>query len=116
MKELRQRIQNENNKVVSDENKLVEIFSKYFENIVQNLGIDDLTNTSSDNDAVSIRKAIEKYQNHPSIEVIRENIDNTNNFSFDLIYSECISKIISDIDASKATQQGDILTKIIKDN
>ena len=45
----------ENNKVVSDESELVEIFSKYFGNIVQNLGIDGLTNTSSDNDAVTIR-------------------------------------------------------------
>ena len=82
----------ENNKVVSDESKLVEIFSKYFGNIVQNLGIDGLTNTSSDNDAVTIRQAIEKYQNHPSIKVIRENIDTTNNFSFDLINPECIKK------------------------
>ena len=38
----------ENNKVVSDESELVEILSKYFGNIVQNLGIDGLTNTSSD--------------------------------------------------------------------
>ena len=90
----------ENNKVVSDESKLVEIFSKYFGNIVQNLGIDGLTNTSSDNDAVTIRQAIEKYQNHPSIKVIRENIDTTNNFSFDLINPECI-KNINNLDTSK---------------
>ena len=50
-----------NNKVVSDESELAEIFSKYFGNIVQNLGINNL-------------------------------------------------------DTSKATQQGDIPTKIIKDN
>ena len=61
----------ENNKVVSDESKLEEIFSKYFGNIVQNLGIHGLTNISSDNDAVTIRKAIEKYENHPSTKVIR---------------------------------------------
>ena len=48
----------ENNKVVSGESKLVEIFSKYFGNIVQNLGIDGLTNISSDKDTVTIRKAI----------------------------------------------------------
>ena len=42
------------NKVVSDESELVEIF-KYFGNIVQNLGIDGLTNTSSDNDAVNYK-------------------------------------------------------------
>ena len=50
-----------NNKVVSDESELAEIFSKYFGNIVQNLGKNNL-------------------------------------------------------DTSKATQQGDIATKIIKDN
>ena len=61
----------ENNKVVSDESEFVEIFSKYFGNIVQNLGVDGLTNDSSDNDVVTIRKTIEKYQNHPSIKVIR---------------------------------------------
>ena len=75
-----------------------------------------MTNISSDNDAGTIRKAIEKYQNHPSIKVIRENIDTTNNFSFDLINPEWISKIINNLDTLKATQQGDIPTKIIKDN
>ena len=97
----------ENNKVVSDESKLVEIFRKYFGNIVQNLEIDSLTNISSDNDAVTIRKAIEKFQNHPSIKVIREKIGTINNFSFDLINPECISKIINNLDSSKAKQQGD---------
>ena len=61
----------ENNKVVPDEIEFVEIFSKYFGNIVQNLGVDGLTNDSSDNDVVTIRQTIEKYQNHPSIKVIR---------------------------------------------
>ena len=74
----------ENNLVVSDESELVESFSRYFGSIFQNLEIDALTNTSLDNGAVSLRQAIEKCQNHPSIKVIRENIDTTNNFSFDL--------------------------------
>ena len=104
----------ENNKVVSDESKLVEIFGKYFGNIIQNLGIDGLTNISSDNETVTMRKAIEKYQNHPSIKLIRENIDTGKNFSFDLINPECISKIINKVDTSKDTQQGDIPTKIVK--
>ena len=106
----------ENNKVVLGESKLEEIFSKYFGNIVQNLGIDGLTNISSDNDTVTIRIAIKKYQNYPSIKVIWENIDTTNNFSFDLINPECISKIINNLDSSKATQQVDIPTNTIKDN
>ena len=72
--------------------------------IGENLGIDGLTNISSDNDAV--RKAIEKYQNHPSVKTIRENIDTTNNFSFDLINPECISKIINNLDSFKFPGHG----------
>ena len=85
----------ENNKVVSYKSKL-EIFSKYFENTGQNLGIDGLTNICY----LTIGKAIEKYQNHSSIKVIRKNIDTTNNFSFDLINPECI-KNINNLDTSK---------------
>ena len=57
-----------------------------------------------------------RHQNHPSIKVIRANIKSTKNFSFDLIDPECIYKIINNLDTSKATQQDDIPTKIIKDN
>ena len=106
-------------KLLAYGHELVEIFSKYFGSIVQNLRRDGLANISSDNDTATIsieREAIEKYQNHPRIKVIRENIDATNNFSFDLINPECISKIIYNLDPSKARQQGVILTKIIKDN
>ena len=77
----------ENNKVVSEKSELLEIFSKYFGNIVQKLGIDGLTNISSDNDTVT--RAAEKYQNLPSLKVIRGNTDSTNNLSFDLINPEC---------------------------
>ena len=61
-------------------------------------------------------KSHKKYKNHPSIKAIRENIDTTKNFSFGLINHECISKIINNLDTSKATLQGDIPTKNIKDN
>ena len=56
-----------NNKFVLDESELLDTFSKYFEYIVQNLGIDGLTNISSDNNTSTIRIAIDKYQNYPSI-------------------------------------------------
>ena len=103
----------ENNRVVSDESELVEVFTGYFGNIVWNLGIDGLTNISSDNGTLAIRKAIEKYQNHPSLKVLREN---TNSFSFDFINPQCIRKIINNLNTWKATQQSDIPTKIIRYN
>ena len=104
----------ENKRVVSDENKLLESFIKYCTNIFQDLGIDGLANISSDHDAVTIWKPIDKYQNHPSIKVILKNVDTTSNFSFDLINPECISRIINSLDTSKDAKQGDIPAKIIK--
>ena len=104
----------ENKRVVSDENKLLESFIKYCTNIFQDLGIDDVANISSDHDAATTWKPIDKYQNHPSIKVILENVDTTNNFSFDLINPACISKIINNLDTSKDANQGDIPAKIIK--
>ena len=75
LKEFHERITlAENNKVVSNKSKLVEIFGKYFGNIVQNLVIDGLTNTSSDNDAVTTRQAVGKYQNYPITKVIQEQL------------------------------------------
>ena len=65
----------ENNRLASDEKEL-EIFSKYFGNIVQNLRADGLTSIFRDNTAVYWKN---QYQNHPSIDVMRENIDPTNN-------------------------------------
>ena len=40
----------------------------------------------------------------PSIKVIHENTDVTNNLSFELINPECISEIINNFDTSKPTQ------------
>ena len=47
----------ETNRVIPYESKLKKNFSKNFRNIVKNLGIDGLTNISSDNDTVTIRNA-----------------------------------------------------------
>ena len=43
------------------------MFSKYFGNIVQNLGIDSLTSSSSDNKILTVRKTLQKYQNYSTI-------------------------------------------------
>ena len=51
---------------------------------------------------------MEKYQNHSSIKLIRENINSTINFSFDLINLEFISKIKNYLDTSKQTQQREV--------
>ena len=96
----------EKNRVASNESEVTEIF-RFFGNIVQNLGIDGLFNISSDNDFVTIRKTIENIKISKSSwykKVKRENMDQQKSLLTWLTLT------------SKATQQGDIPTKIIKEN
>ena len=61
-----------------------------------------------------VLKAIFKYQNHPSIIKIKQNILQTKTFSFQKIRKEEIEKQILSLDTSKARQQTDIPTRIVK--
>ena len=46
-------------------------------------------------------RAIQKYKNHPSIQMIKETSDSNKTFSFDLVYT--IFKEILSVDTKKAT-------------
>ena len=109
----------ENEEIVSDENELCEIFNKYFGNIVSNLKIPQYEktqhiNTEDLSDPVSI--AIKAYQNHPSVIAIQNTLLANQTFSFGQITIEDIIKEITNLDPSKASQENDVPTKIIKEN
>ena len=62
------------NKIISNDDKVAEEFSTFFENVVKSLNIKprnlSLGNTTNLSDPVEI--AIKKFENHPSVQVIRE--------------------------------------------
>ena len=62
------------NKIISNDDKVAEEFSTFFENVVKSLNIKprnlSLGNTTNLSDPVEI--AIKKFENHPSIQEIRE--------------------------------------------
>ena len=51
---------NQNNRVVSEESELNQIFDKYFENIIKILGINDLTIIFLNNGIVTLRIVTQK--------------------------------------------------------
>ena len=58
-----------------------------------------------------------KYKNHPSIRLIKENYRNTNNtFHFENVSVKEIKKELRNLLSSKAAQDTDIPTKVIKEN
>ena len=62
------------NKIISNDDKVAEEFSTFFENVVKSLNIKpknlSLGNTTNLSDPAE--SAIKKFENHPSVQVIRE--------------------------------------------
>ena len=106
----------EGGQMVSDKKKVAEILNNYFMESVENLEVERYMPTivieddENDND---VDKMIKKFQNHPSILKINENVKTEGSFKFrDVTEEETFNKIIS-LDPSKACMKDDIPTKVI---
>ena len=102
------------NKIVSKDNELVEIFNEYFGNIVKNLGIKYNNDIRLDNDPVI--NAIKIHEGHASIRKIKDLSGENNIFCFDLVTFDEVWEEIDKLDTYKTSQHLDIPTKIIKQN
>ena len=108
----------DNNNIISSDIEVAEKLNSFFGNVVKELNInikeDLLCNVSNINDPVE--RAIQKYKNHPSIQMIKEKFGYNKTFSFDFVSSDTIFKEIVSLDTNKATHSNDIPTKLIKTN
>ena len=86
-------------------------------NIVPNLGIKtqhEFLNTT-DNSQDPIENAIWKYENHPSIILIKKYLEDANSsFVFEIVAKEKFEKLITNLNIRKTVQSNDIPTKIVK--
>ena len=89
----------------------------FFSNIVSNLNIPEysVNDPFIDNINDPILKAIFKYKNHPSIKAIEKVSKLDKLFNFNKVDKEEVFKEIIGLDASKASQDTDVPTKIIKE-
>ena len=87
-------------------------------NILPNLGINtqhEFLNTT-DNSQDPIENAICKYENHPSIILIKKHMQGANSsFVFETVTKEKIEKLITNLNIRKAVQSNDIPTKLVKE-
>ena len=63
-----------------------------------------------------VKRAIQKYKNHPSIEKIKEIFGDNNIFSFDLVVLGTIFKEILYLESFKPTRSNVVPTKIVNAN
>ena len=106
-----------NNEIISKGLNIVELFNKFFANIVSelNLAIDEDLIENVDHIDDPVLKAIEKFKYHPSILAISEKYDK-NTFSFQPVSYEDILKELNNLNISKACQDTDIPTRIVRLN
>ena len=113
----------ENNLIVSDDKNVAEIFNNFFSNAVKNLNIDYYEHFSFDryflckdienNDP--ILKAIEKYENHPSIQKINEINNKKECFSFKYTNLKSVITEIHNLNESKSCPNESLPAKVSKD-
>ena len=112
----------EKNEIINNKEKIAEIFNIYFTNIVSNLKIPLYQDTDlarvidpfAADDATTC--ILEKYKNHPSIIAIQNFCHENKTFNFETIKRDDVLKKNKSLDRSKTSQNGNVPTKIIKEN
>ena len=67
----------EKGEIISDESKVANSFSNFFENPIRSLGIKANEHSEENyNSKTSVEIAIKKFEQHPSINLINKNITN----------------------------------------
>ena len=107
----------EDNSILENNDKIAEAFNNFFTSAVSNLNIPPFVDLAVEIDHIEdpILRIIEQHKNHPSVVAINEKNLNKQ-FSFEYIRNSDIKKEILNLGVSKASQDSDIPTKIIKVN
>ena len=117
IKSIENNVLSENGVLIKDEEQVANIFNIFFVNIVANLGIKtqhESLNTT-DNSQDPIENAICKYENHPSIILIKKHMEGEkSSFVFETVTKEKIETLITNVNIRKAVQSNDIPTKLVK--
>ena len=96
---------------MNKDSDISETFNKYFVNITKDLGIFDWGDGSFDH--LNIFQRISTFDNHPSIQLIKNKYQNTFKFKFKPVTTEQTITFIDEIDCNKSSS-GEIPAKIIK--
>ena len=104
-------------KIITEDQAVAEAFNEFFINIVPNFKTS--TDHGYDNDFIAtddqVTNAVNKLRNHSSIIMIKNKKKNYQSFFVPVTYDDVL-KIVNTLDTAKASQQSDILTKILKQN
>ena len=104
--------------VISSDNEIANVLNTFLSNIVSNLNLTEypISNPYYNKIRDPVLKAVSKYKDHPSITAIERVPKSKDLFNFSNVEKKEIFQEIVCLDASKAFQDTDVPTKIIKEN
>ena len=104
--------------IITDDKKIAETFNTFYTNIVTNLKIPEYKDQEFIDNCIAdpISTILAKYKNHPSIIRIKTAYKSSCEFNFKQVERVEILNEIKSLRTSKASQDSDIPTKIIKEN
>ena len=108
-----------NNRIVSDDREICNIFNEFFVKVVPNLNISEFTGSDNLHENVigdSVQSILYKDRNHPSIIKIKERHESSEKFAFSFVSENEIGKLLINLNARKSSQKSDIPIKQITDN
>ena len=100
-----------NNRILSDDREICDIFNKFFVNVIPNLNIHEFTNSDNLHEHVigdSVQSILYKYRNHPSIIKIKEKRESREKFVFSFVSENEIRNLLRYLNARKSSQKSDI--------
>ena len=104
----------EKDTITSKDEGVAEKLNNFFIEAVENLGIEPfVTNLNNNINTEILDEIIEKYEGHPSILKIRENVNVENKFIFNDATPIYFREVIGQLDPKKAGIENDIPTKIL---
>ena len=108
----------ENGKMISKDSEIAEIFNHHFATITDSLVISVKESVLLPTDDIldSVDKAVRKYDAHPSICKIRENVKIANKFEFSEVSTSDIATQIKQLNSKKASPVDSIPARILKEN
>ena len=108
----------EDGKVVSRDSEIAEIFNNFFANITESLGIsaNEALLLPTNDIIYPIDKAVRKFESHPSICKIKENITLSERFEFREVAVEDVAIQIRKLNWNKASPVNCIPSRILKEN
>ena len=91
-----------NNRIVSDDREICDVFNEFFVNVVPNLNIPKFTGSDNLHEHVtgdSVQSILYKYRSHPSIIKIKERRESSEKFVFSFVSEKETGKLLRNLNA-----------------